>query len=470
MSDHILDGNIRDIAAAMRVGATSSLALVDEAARRHDSFGAALGAYKLWDNARARREAGASDELLAGGYDAGALMGMPISLKDLYGVRGMPTFGGSPAELPEKWRDEGPVTEALRVAGGVIMGKTHTVEFAYGGVGTNAHWGAPVNPWDGGNHRVTGGSSSGAGVSLCKGSALVAMGTDTGGSVRIPASVTGNVGLKPTIGRWSVEGIVPLSHTYDTPGPLTRNVTDSILAFGAIDSAHRDAEVLFQSIDGAEVGDINFALCDEHFWDACSPGIAEGVRQAVAELSAKGAGIGSVSLPEATLARESSLRGGIFGAEGQSFIEEHYPERLDTLDPNVAERFAAGRDITAIDYLKAIRRIAGLARIANDKLRHIDVLITPTVAVSPPTVEEVSDVETYKHHLGHMTQNTHPVNLLELCAITMPVALDGAGMPVGMQLIARGGSEERLLAVALACEKVLGTARQRLGTPPRCAE
>ena len=175
MSDHILDGNIRDIAAAMRAGATSARALVDEASRRHDSFGAALGAYKLWDNARARREAGACDELLAGGYDAGALMGMPISLKDLYGVRGMPTFGGTPAELPEKWRDEGPVTEALRVAGGVIMGKTHTVEFAYGGVGTNAHWGAPVNPWDGGNHRVTGGSSSGAGVSLNQGSALVAM-------------------------------------------------------------------------------------------------------------------------------------------------------------------------------------------------------------------------------------------------------------------------------------------------------
>jgi len=470
VSDHILDSDMRVIAAAMRAGDTSSEALVDEAARRHEAYGAPLNAYKDWDADRARQEAKANDGLLASGYDAGALMGMPISLKDLYGVRGMPTFGGSPAELPEKWREEGPVTEALRLARGVVMGKTHTVEFAYGGIGTNSHWGAPVNPWDADNHRVTGGSSSGAGVSLCQGSALVAMGTDTGGSVRIPASVTGNVGLKTTVGRWSLEGIVPLSHTFDTPGPLTRNVTDSVLAFGAIDPAHSDAEALFQSVDGAEVGDINFALCDEHFWAECSPGIAEGVQQAIAELSAKGARIGSVSLPEATLARESSLRGGIFGAEGLSFIEEYYPDRVATLDPFVAARFDEGRDITAIDYLKALRRISGFARIANDKLRHIDVLITPTVAVTPPTVEKVADVSTYKHHLGHMTQNTHPVNLLELCSITLPVALDSAGMPVGLQLIACGRREERLLAVALACEKVLGTARQRLGTPPRCAE
>ena len=133
------------------------------------------------------------DELLSAGYDAGPLMGIPISLKDLYGVRGMPIYGGSPVALPKKWQEEGPVTEALRLARGIIMGKTHTVEFAYGGVGTNSHWGAPINPWDSDTHRVTGGSSSGAGVSLSQGSALIAMGTDTGGSVRIPASVTGNI-------------------------------------------------------------------------------------------------------------------------------------------------------------------------------------------------------------------------------------------------------------------------------------
>jgi len=470
MSEHILDCDIRSIAQALRAGVTSSEELVDEAARRHVAYGAAFNAYKHWDVDRARCEARAVDGLMSSGYDAGLLTGIPISLKDLYGVRGMPIYAGSPAELPKKWQEEGPVTEALRRARGVIMGKTHTVEFAYGGVGTNSHWGAPVNPWDSDTHRVTGGSSSGAGVSLSQGSALVAMGTDTGGSVRIPASVTGNVGLKTTIGRWSVEGIVPLSHTYDTPGPLTRNVSDAIIAFAAIDPAHRDAEVFFQQVAGAELRDISFALCDEHFWDSCQPGIVEGVQSAIAELESKGARMGKISLPEATQARKSSLRGGIFGAEGLSFMEEYYAERAKTLDPNVGERFAEARNINAIDYLKAIRRIHGFAELANNKLRHVDVLVTPTLAVSPPTVEQVADTNTYMRHLGQMTQNTHPVNLLELCAITMPVALDAVGMPVGLQLISCGGREERLLAVALACEKVLGTARQRLGVAPRCFE
>jgi len=470
VSEHILDQNIRVIAADLRAGDTSSEALVDEAVRRQEAYGAALNAYKYWDPDRARKEARANDALLASGYDAGPLMGLPISLKDLYGVAGMPTFGGSPQELPEKWREEGPVTEALRLARGIVMGKTHTVEFAYGGVGTNSHWGAPVNPWDEDSHRVTGGSSSGAGVSLSEGSALVAMGTDTGGSVRIPASVTGNVGLKITNGRWSVAGIVPLSHTFDTPGPLTRNVVDAVVAFAAIDPSHRDTEAFYQQVTGAELSDISFVLCDEHFWDGCQPGIAEGVRDAIAELESKGARMGKVSLPEATQARESSLRGGIFAAEGLSFMEEHYPERADTLDPNVAERFAGGRNITAIDYLKAIRRIHDFAVIANDQLRHVDVLVTPTLVVPPPTIEQVADADTDKRHLGLMTQNTHPVNLLELCAITLPVALDAAGLPVGLQLISCGGHEERLLAVALACEKALGTARQRLGVAPRCVD
>jgi len=168
VSEHILDSDIRAIARALRAGDISSEALIDEVARRHKVYGAALNAYKHWDSDRARREARAVDELLLSGYDAGPLMGIPISLKDLYGVRGMPIYGGSPAELPKKWQEEGPVTGALRLARGVIMGKTHTVEFAYGGVGTNSHWGAPVNPWDPDTHRVSGGSSSGAGVSSAR--------------------------------------------------------------------------------------------------------------------------------------------------------------------------------------------------------------------------------------------------------------------------------------------------------------
>ncbi len=468
-NEHILDQDIYTIANAMRKGETSSVELMDEVKRRHNQFGKSLNAYKYWNEKRFYDEANALDLLLKSGHDQGLLMGIPVSLKDLYGVEGMPIYAGSPEELPALWREEGMVTKSLRRSGSVVVGKTHTVEFAYGGIGTNSHWGAPVNPWDLEKHRVTGGSSSGAGVSLCQGSALIAMGTDTGGSVRIPASVTGNVGLKITINRWSTSGIVPLSSTFDTPGPLTRNVSDSIIAFGVIDPSYSNPIDLLKKLESFSLSNFNVAICDEYFWENCEPTISEAVHHAIAELSAKGLKVTKISLPEAALARQSSLKGGIFGAEGQSFIEEYYPERMNTLDPHVAERFKVGSDITAIDYLKALRRISKLAGEANEKMHHIDAIVAPTIPVIPPTVEQVEDSTSYKRYLGQMTQNTHPANLLEMCAITMPVGLDGIGMPVGLQFISRERCEERLLALAFACEKVLGTARNRIGTPPRCS-
>ncbi|MHA1107891.1 MAG: amidase family protein, partial [Alphaproteobacteria bacterium] len=210
MTGSVLDGTMRDIAAAIRDGSADIEALIEQAIERHDQRGEAFHAYKHWDAAAARAQGAAAAAALAAGHDTGPLMGLPVSFKDIYGVKSMPTFDGTPKELPEEWRSEGPVVAAMRRRLAVITGKTHTVEFAFGGVGTTAHWGAPRNPWDAAEHRVSGGSSAGAGVSIAEGSALLAFGTDTGGSVRIPASVTGHVGLKTTIGRWSTDGIVPL--------------------------------------------------------------------------------------------------------------------------------------------------------------------------------------------------------------------------------------------------------------------
>ena len=151
----------------------------------------------------------------------GLLQGVPISIKDLYAAAGLPCFAGSSRRLPaDPWEKDGPIVATICRQLGPIVGKTHMVEFAFGGTGRNSHHGAPYNPWDAAAHRSVGGSSSGAGVSLLEGSALLAFGSDTAGSVRIPASMTGNAGLKITIGRWSTEGVVPLSFTFDTPAPL----------------------------------------------------------------------------------------------------------------------------------------------------------------------------------------------------------------------------------------------------------
>jgi aspartyl-tRNA(Asn)/glutamyl-tRNA(Gln) amidotransferase subunit A len=276
------------------------------------------------------------------------------------------------------------------------------------------------------------------------------------------------VGLKTSIGRWPVDGIVPLSSTFDTPGLLTRSVADAAVAFAAVDRTCAGVDAMMARAEGLSVAGLRLGICDEHFWDNCSPGVAEGVRAALDELVARGARLVRLSLPEATEARTRFVRGALFGVEGLSYIGEEYPDRLDTIDPNIGARFDVARKVSAVDYFHEKRKIAELAAMADEKLRSVDALVTPTVPMTPPTVAEVADPAVYGNANGLMTQNTQPVNLLAQCAVTMPVALDAAGMPVGLQLVGRNGDDERLIAVALACERALGTARERLGVPPLC--
>ena len=235
--DSILDKRLADLALDLRLGKVNAQDLAYAVIDNHDNSCHSLNAYKTWDKEKIIQQAKVADSALNAGIDGGSLQGLPVSVKDLYGVTGFPTFAGSPKSLPKRWEREGPVIKALRRQLAVIAGKTHTVEFAFGGLGANPHWTTPRNPWDRDKHRVPGGSSSGAGVTLAVGSALLALGTDTAGSVRIPASMTGNVGFKTSIGRWSVEGIVPLSPSLDTVGLLARSVEDVAFGFLALDPA-----------------------------------------------------------------------------------------------------------------------------------------------------------------------------------------------------------------------------------------
>jgi len=468
MSAELLDQPIPAIAAALRETPGRLHALMDEVIARHGRFESSLNAYVHWDPDRLRTEAEAVSRLLAAGLELGPLMGLPVSIKDIFGVAGMPIHGGGPTPLPAACQIEGPVVRALRRQLAIVPGKTHTVELAFGAVGTNAHWPDPRNPWDAAAHRVCGGSSSGAGVSLTMGTAVIAMGSDTGGSVRVPASVTGNVGLKVSSGRWSTDGIVPLSAAFDTPGPLTRNATDAVLAFGAIDPRHDDPMALLEALSGLDLTGLKLGIGEAHFWNDCEAGIDGVLQQALSELQQAGARSVALPLPEAGDARARFIQANLFGVEGLSFLRESYPERWETLDPNVKARFQMAEQTSAVEYFTESRKIRALARRVDEKLQHVDVLVTPTVPVTPPTVEAVSEPAAYVRAGGLMTRNTQPINLLDLCAITLPVGLDDAGLPVGLQLAARHGEEERLLAVALACEKVLGTARERLGVAPLC--
>jgi len=456
---------LSEIGDAMRAGQFSARDLFEQANEAHATYGNTLSAYRTWDQDRARSQAEAADKAFLEGRDSGPLQGIPVSVKDLFGVSYLDTFAGSPNALPEAWSTEGPVVRSISDQGAVVTGKTHMVEFAFGGLGTNAHWPIPRNPWDEENHRVAGGSSSGAGVSLMEGSALVALGSDTAGSVRVPASMTGTVGLKVTAGRWPLDGIVPLSPTFDTPGTLTRSVADAALAFEVID-AHCAARPSRPVAEPADMIGLRIGLCETHFFEECPADIAESVKEAIGELEQMGATVVGFDLPKTQEAYALFRQGSVVSSELRAFLERDLPASIETLDPNITFRLSTALNLESDEIGERRVRIAELSRSATAHMGKVDVLVSPTVPVTAPRLDDVAEPKSYSASNLMALKNTCIANLLGLCAITLPVGLDKAGIPVGLQCMAAGGCEEKLLSIALAFERVLGTPRQRLGKPP----
>lgn len=462
----LLSRPLKQISQSLRDGAICAAELVEAAIARHDEFGGPLGAYKSWGAEEARLQARAADAARDSGAWLGPLQGLPISVKDLYGVAGWPVFAGTAMQLPAKWETEGPLIATLRRQLGVVMGKSHTVELAFGGLGVNPHWGTPRNPWDAHVHRVPGGSSSGAGVSLLEGSALLALGSDTAGSVRVPASLTGVVGLKTSHGRWPTAGIVPLSPTLDTAGILARSVEDAVYGFAALDPRLGDPAALEARVAGLDLAGIRIGIAGAPLWDHCAPGIAEAVRGALDELARSGARLKDAPLPEAAEAIALFRQGGVVSAECDSFIERELPAWREKLDPIITTRIADGGAISARELLLRYASLEAMAAGAATRFGHCDVIAAPTVARTAPSLEEVAPIEVYRRVNMTVLRNSCVANYCGLCAISLPVGLDGSGLPIGLQLAAPWGEEERLLAVALAAERVWGKPRDRLGEPP----
>jgi aspartyl-tRNA(Asn)/glutamyl-tRNA(Gln) amidotransferase subunit A len=467
MPGDLLSRPLIEIAADLSERRVTARELVEAAIARHERFDERLHAYSLWAPEKARMVAQAADTAFAAGVTVGPLQGLPVSIKDLFAASGYPCFAGSSRRLPvDPWERDGPLVATLRRQLGVIMGKTHMVEFAFGGTGHNSHWGTPYNPWDPRVHRAPGGSSSGAGVSLLEGSAALALGSDTAGSVRIPASMTGNVGLKVTLGRWSTEGVVPLSATFDTPGLLARSVSDVAYGFAGLDAAGIDPVGFIARAATRDLGGVRIGVGDTFLWRDCDPGIVETVQEAVDALVRAGAVAREFTLPEAETAYAAFLEGGPSAIELRSFLDQELPDWVGQLDPVIAPAIRNAESLTARDYLARIARLRALARSAAPRLYALDVIASPTLCLTPPLMSDVADADSHLRVNRRIVRNTVAVNYLGLCAITMPVGRDRAGMPVGLQLTAAAGAEERLLAVALAAERVLGTAADRLGIPP----
>lgn len=455
--------SLEQLSNGLRRGDWSAADLARHCEENHHRHEPVLQAYKTWNGEGAIATADLAGRLLTRGIDLGPLMGQPLSVKDLYAVRGLPTFAGSVEPLGPDWERPGPLMGGLERQLAPVMGKTHTVEFAFGGIGVNAQWGTPRNPWKADEHRIPGGSSSGAGVSLAQGSAVLALGTDTAGSVRIPASVTGQAGLKPTHGRWPQEGIVPLSPSLDTSGILARSLEDLAFGFRAIEQSlgRTSAPIAVP----AAMSCLRLGRADAFFLDDADPAVVEVYDRVMTQLAALGASVRGVELPGCTEAYAIFLQGGLAAPEFCAFLKAELPDRMDRLDPVVRLRVEGAESLSSVDYLLRVRTLREAARRASTAFGTADVLAMPIVAITPPRLDAIQDPEAYRRANTLVLRNTSMANLLGLCALTLPIGLDAQGMPVGLQLMAPPGAEERLLAAALLIESHLGKPVDVLGSP-----
>lgn len=461
--------SIAELASDLRAGRSSAAALAEQAIAAHAQLEPRLNAYRSFDPALMRRQAAAADALFAAGTDLGPFQGLPISVKDLFGLDGFPIWAGTRQALPAIHAREGASVRALRGQAALLAGKTHTVEFAFGGLGTNRHWGAPRNPWDAHTHRVAGGSSSGAGVSLWQGSAVLALGSDTTGSVRMPASWTGTVGVKVSRGRWSCSGLLQQSETLDTPGLLARSSADAALGVCALDGVAEDplawvAAAAARGLAGRRIG-----IARRPFFEGCDPGIVEAVEAALRELEAAGASLVDIDLPEAGPAYELWLAGHLSAPEAYATLTTAFADWIPDIDPNIWARIRSFGEMPAGEYIRRRRRVLAWMEEAQMRLAGLDAFVTPTIPITAPPVAAVEALDDYRRHNTAASRNAAILSLLDYCAASLPVGRDGAGIPVGMQVATRRGDERALVALCVAIERRLGTPLARLGAPPMVA-
>ncbi len=450
--DRLTRYSIQQVSQWLRSGAVSATRLTEHAIEQHQASPEKWNAYVHWQPEQALACARTVDQMVRSDAEIARirkLLGIPISIKDNYALSECPLYVGGPEPLPDHLNQTGPVVDAIRKQRAVIMGKTHTVQFAYGGLGVNNHWGTPWNPFDSESHRVPGGSSAGAGISLAEGSAMLAMGSDTAGSVRIPASFTGHIGFKPSKGRWSTEGIIPLSRYLDVPGVLARRTCDLMAAFSAIDPECESYELLRRDVDRSLESGFTLGVADNLLWSSSESSIVESCEQALDLTAASDkAELADVAFPEARQAVDFRNSGGTVSAELIEFFQSELPQWEHSLDPIISDRIKIAGDIDAVEFLKRVRRLSTFASTALPAFSQCDAIVCPTVPVSPPRMSELEPMSNYRSINLLVLQNTCIANILNLCAATVPTGTDANGMPVGLQILAPHGDDIKLLAIA----------------------
>lgn len=404
---------------------------------------AQLDAFECLDAAKALQAAALMDTQLANGIDLGPLMGAPVGIKDIMCVDGLPTTFGSNADLSDLVQSEGRVIARLRRAGVIIVGKTKTVEFALGATGVNESRGTPWNPVDRSIHRMPGGSSSGSAVATAAALVAFSLGTDTGGSIRNPACMTGIVGQKTSVGLWPLDGVFSLSTTLDSMGPLCRCVSDAVLIHEALTG---------ETVSPCKgVKGLRFGVVEDVFFDNINEKIALEFERACTQLESHGAIRVALKFPE--LHERSELFSAIVASELISYLTpERYLAIRDGVDTITESRASVGLSVPAHQYLTAQKRRLELVAKAKLTFSEVDVWLSPTCPILPLPVAEFSDPDTHAKGLL-ASQNTQVGNLLDMCALSLP--MHEGGWPTGLHVSMPLNHDAELLAVSSAIESLM---------------
>jgi len=436
---------------AIRAKQISPLELTQICLQRIEAINPQVNAFITITAESALAEARVATEEVARGHYRGVLHGIPLAIKDLFDVRGVATTAGSPLLKGNLARDDAFAVQQLRAAGAIFLGKLNLHEWALGVTGVNPHFGACRNPWN--TACITGGSSSGSGAALAAGLCYGSLGSDTGGSIRIPSSLCGVVGLKPTYGRVSVRGVIPLSWSLDHAGPLGHSVDDVatlLEVIGRYDGVDpysvKTLESRSQNQEAWRIG-----IPDDYFFNDLHPETEAAYRAAIKTLRAIGFELRAVALPGFEVSEKASAK--ILLAEAAAYHLEHLEQHADQIGADVLTRFKWGLDVTGVEYALARRTQVEWHHQLTQLFTSIDALVLPATPFPATRIDESDPVALSR---GNLTRFTRMFNLTGSPAIVLPCGRTAAGLPIGLQIVGPHWQEEKIIQVARAYEAERG--------------
>ena len=435
---------------ALANGATTSRALVEACLERiANPAGEGARAFIKVHAEQARAMADAMDTLRRVGRTPGRYAGIPVGLKDLFDIAGEPTPAGSRvlADAPPATANA-PVVQRMLAEGFVPVGRTNMTEFAFSGLGINPHYGTPSSPWDRAGKRIPGGSSSGTAVAVADGMATAGLGTDTGGSCRIPAAFCGIVGYKPTARRVPITGVLPLAPSLDSVGPLAPSVA-CCAVIDAILAGEPPALPTPMSLDGMRLG-----LPADLMLDGMDATVGAAFDRALATLSKAGARIVHLKAPEFDGALSANAKGGFAASEAFTWHRTLLAQKGAGYDPRIRIRIERGERMTAADYVELLDARRSLIAAFDARTRYLDALVMPTVVIVPPRIGELDDEQAYNRNNMLILRNTALGNFFDRCSITLPCHRDGEA-PVGLMLVGETMGDAKLFRLAAAIEAAL---------------